>query len=232
MSKTTVTALSIVGVSVRQDSDGRFSLNDLHKAAGKHKKHSPSYFLENQKTKDIVSILETTGNPVFRKEGRNGGTYVCKELVYAYAMWISAEFHLQVIRAYDALMSGEIEKARSIAARQTLKDEYLPMTDAINTAKQLEGKTAKHYHFSNENNMIYRVLLGKTAKQFKDENSVETVRDNLTPIEQQCLISLQKANTSLIDLGYDYEHRKSELERLYQRRWFNLLVKENIALEA
>ena len=228
-----MTALSIVGVSVRQDSDGRFSLNDLHKAAGKHKKHSPSYWLTNKQTSGLVELLSDTGIPVSTKKGgSNQGTYVCKELVYAYAMWISAEFHLQVIRAYDALVSGEIEKAKSIASRQTLKDEYLPMTDAINTAKQIEGKTAKHYHFSNENNMIYRVLLGKTAKQFKDENSVESVRDNITPVEQQCLISLQKANTSLIDLGYDYEHRKSELERLYQRRWFNLLVKENIALEA
>lgn len=227
-----MTALSIVGVKVRQDSEGRFSLNDLHKAAGKHKRHSPNYFLDNQGTKDIVSALETTGNPVFKKEGRNGGTYVCKELVYSYAMWISAEFSLQVIRAYDALVSGEIEKAKAIATRQTIKDEYLPMTDAVANLKQLEGKTAKHYHFSNENNLIYRVLIGKTAKEFKAENSVESVRDSLTPVEQQALLSLQRANTSLIDLGYDYQHRKQELERLYQRLWFGKLKEEHILLEA
>lgn len=92
-----------LGTSAIRTHDGLFSLNDLHKAAGNEKRHYPSYFLVNLQTKELVTELETTGIPVVKTiEGRNGGTYACKELVIAYAAWISAKFHLKVIRVFLA----------------------------------------------------------------------------------------------------------------------------------
>lgn len=100
--------LIVADTAVQQDLDGRFSLNDLHRAAGGEDRNKPGHWLQTQQAADLVSELQTGGiPPVSKTEGRTGGTFVARELVYAYAMWISARFHLQVIRAYDALVSGQ-----------------------------------------------------------------------------------------------------------------------------
>lgn len=98
-------ALTICNTSVRQ-ADDLYSLNDLHQAAGNDAKYKPVEFLRAEPTKALLTELQKVGNShLFIKttKGRNGSTYVCKELVYAYAMWISAAFMLQVIRVFDAV---------------------------------------------------------------------------------------------------------------------------------
>ena len=109
---TDVAPLAIAGIGIRQDNQGRYCLNDLHKAAGGESRHRPSLWSENQQTQTLVAELESeAGIPalVSNHGGTNAGTFVCKELVYAYAMWISAKFHLQVIRAYDALVRQQVQ---------------------------------------------------------------------------------------------------------------------------
>jgi hypothetical protein len=108
--------LVIANIEIHQDAEGRYSLNDFHKAAGEEKSKGPSYWLETQQAKDIAQLLSDTGIPVsVKRGGSNQGTYACKELVYSYAMWISAEFHLKVVRTFDAVVSGDLHKAERIA---------------------------------------------------------------------------------------------------------------------
>ncbi len=93
-------ALTVGTVAIRQH-NGLYALNDLHKAAGGEEKHRPGYFLGLDQTQALIAELETAGIPaVSTKEGRNGGTFASRELVIAYAAWISPAFHLKVIRVF------------------------------------------------------------------------------------------------------------------------------------
>lgn len=74
-----------------QNADGRYCLNDLHKAAGAEKRHGQSHWLETEQSKALAHVLSDTVNPVsVIKEGKGQGSFVAKEMVYAYANWISA----------------------------------------------------------------------------------------------------------------------------------------------
>lgn len=109
-------AIKIDGAIIRQDQFGRYCLNDLHKASGSELKNKPSNFLQNDKTQELAHVLTDAGNPSSPniepictiRGGLHQGTYVVKELVYAYAMWISPVFHLKVIRTFDALATGKM----------------------------------------------------------------------------------------------------------------------------
>lgn len=94
--------LHLDNISIRQ-LDGLFSLNDLHVAAGNEPRHQPHDFLRIEQTKALLTELINSGdsrNYCRTVRGRNGGTYVCRELVIAYAAWINAAFHLKVLRAF------------------------------------------------------------------------------------------------------------------------------------
>ena len=96
-------------ITIGQDDEGRYCLNDVHKASGEAQKHRPKYWLENGQTQALISEAEKGGiPPVSVMPGRNGGSYVVKELVYAYAMWISPVYHLKVIRAYDRMVTDGV----------------------------------------------------------------------------------------------------------------------------
>ena len=102
MTQSTI-ALTLGNITIRQQ-NGLFSLNDLHKAAGGEAKHQPALFMRMEQTQALITeIGNSTDSQSFKtKEGRNGGTYACRELVIAYAAWISAAFHLKVIRVFLA----------------------------------------------------------------------------------------------------------------------------------
>lgn len=126
-------ALAIADTTIRQDAAGRYSLNDLHRAAGGEQRHQPRYFLANQQTIELIAELGDSGNPLsVQRGGADQGTYAAKELVYAYAMWISAAFHLKVIRAYDAMATARpADPVAALNDPATLRGLLLNYSDRV-----------------------------------------------------------------------------------------------------
>lgn len=154
--------------SIRQDEDGRYSLADLHKASGALKKHQPTNFLRVEQTQELIKEIEQVSDMSLGENnhssnmrsavkvinGGNGrGTYAVKELVYAYAMWISAKFHLMVIRAYDAMVMKLLgsKSDQALIADKTTKKERVPLKDAVN---MLVGK-AQFLNYSDAYKLIH-----------------------------------------------------------------------------
>ncbi len=119
-------ALTVAGITVRQ-MNGLYSLNDLHKASGGEEKHQPAFFARREETQALIAEICSADSQIkaletVRGRGKAQGTYACKELVIAYAAWISAAFHLKVIRVFLSVAAPQ-SAPYSVQPGQTLSEE-------------------------------------------------------------------------------------------------------------
>jgi Rha family phage regulatory protein len=99
----------------------------------------------------------------------------------------------------------------------TAKLEHPAFTDAV----MLAHEEPKHYHFSNESNMINRIVLGMDAKQFKQANGIDaktpSIRPYLTTEQIAAIVTLQRADIGLLVAIPDFQARKQALTQYYER---------------
>ena len=175
--KASIQPFAIGEVSIRQH-DGLYSLNDLHQAAGGEAKHKPSEWLRNQQAQELAQEISKAGFPALetKRGGSSPGTYACRELVIAYAAWISPAFHLKVIRVFlDVVATQTAPKpipyavlpGQTLSAEQaqTLRDMLQEAAQRLPKEKQgafmVQGWSKLKAHFKTD----YRHI---PAAQFAD----------------------------------------------------------------
>lgn len=108
-----------------------------------------------------------------------------------------------------------------IKSRLESKVEHHLFAQAIASNHQFP----KSYHFSNEYNMIYRIMFGMSGKKYKEVNGYvdgETIKEILDDQEVHRLMQLQKLDEALIAADIDYQGRKQQLTEFYK----NMLTKQ------
>ena len=142
--------------------DGLYSLKALAKASGKWETKKPSQFLRLQSTNDEIRFLSSAKSAppaIMRVEqhSKGGDTFVCRDLVYSYAQWISPEFKFLVIRTFDEL------------ANATTTEQVLDVKFKLDNASQ-DDLFTKHQQPRDKNTL--QVILECTpfqAEQFHNE---------------------------------------------------------------
>lgn len=131
-------------------------------------------------------------------------------LVMGYRGKKAAQFKEAYIKRFN-----EMEKF--IRVLVTARHEFPLLTENI----KLLHDNPKPYHFSNECDMLNRLVVGMTAKQFREANGIEkgkSIRPHLTKEQIELLDTLQKVDIGLLVSVPDYEQRKRFLEWYIAKR--------------
>jgi len=194
----------INGFDVRQNSKTLFfNANDLldiyNKTTGQNKRIQN--YLDNESTKDFLNSLAKAENQnnsnqsdleyglIETKRGKFGGTWVHPYLFIDFAMWLSSDFKVTVIRwVYDNL----------IKLRHEAGDTFKEVNEALFEAKP----NTPPFEYANEAKMINRICFG----------SCNVGQRNLATEKQLDLLKrLQVADVKLIQKGKRYYEREQEL---------------------
>ena len=125
-------------------------------------------------------------------------------LVMGYRGKKAAKFKELYIRRFN-------EMEQQIKTLVSARKEFPLLTESI----KLLHDEPKPYHFSNECDMINRLVLGMSAKQFRQANGIEkhgSIRPYLTAEQIKLLDTLQKADVGLLISVPDFEQRKQYLK--------------------
>ena len=148
-------------------------------------------------------VARTNAISLQAKAGRYGGTYAHKDIAFEFAMWISPEFKIYIVKEFQRLKSEEQKMLGWSAKRELSKINYRIHTDAImqNLIPAEVTKSQASTIYANEADVLNVAMFGQTAKQWRDANPdlKGNIRDYASVNELICLSNMESLNAVFIE---------------------------------
>ena len=166
--------------------------------------------------KDFVS--KTNAISLYAKTGRYGGTYAHKDIAFEFAMWISPEFKIYIVKEFQRLKEEELKLVGWTARRELSKINYHIHTDAIKQNLIPKEITIQQVSiiYANEADVLNVAMFGVTAKQWREANPdlKGNIRDYATINELICLSNMESLNAVFIEEGLPQSIRLQKLNQI------------------
>lgn len=168
-------------------------------------------------------IAKTDAIGIISKSGRYGGTYAHRDIAMHFAMWLSPELQLLIVKEFQRLKENEAKLINHEwdYRRFLSKVNYRLHTDAIkdiiipqyqNLPKEEEG-----YIYANEAEMLNMAVFGMTSKRWKMSNPEMvlrglSLREIATIPQLTVLANIETYNAILLKQGLSAKDRLEKLK--------------------
>ena len=163
-------------------------------------------------------VAKTNAICIQAKAGRYGGTYAHKDIAFEFAMWISPEFKIYIVKEFQRLKAEEQKQLGWDAKRELTKINYRIHTDAIkdNLIPAEITPEQKAFIYADEADMLNVAMFGKTAKQWRNDNPnlKGNMRDYATINQLICLSNMENLNSVFINDGMKQSERLEKLNKI------------------
>jgi hypothetical protein len=178
----------------------------------------------------VKELLEKTNLVCLQaKAGRYGGTYAHKDIAFEFAMWISPEFKIYIVKEFQRLKEEEQKTLGWTAKRELAKINYHIHTSAVsrNLIPKELSKEQINFIYANEADVLNVAMFGMTAKEWREINPdlKGNIRDYATINELICLSNMENLNAVFINERLPQSERLIKLNQIAIQQ---MCVLENI----
>jgi len=205
------------------------SMSSLEIAELTGKDHA-KVLIDIRKMLDELGILTSDFSTVRKVRGKEYDVFnLPKRETIILVSGYSVAMRAAIVDRWQELEAKELLEDERKVSRQQARLEAPLMTKALQDARARLGKESPPHVFSNDYDMIYRIVLGLPAKKYKAEQGIDdktNLRDVLSLEQIKAIEALQRLNQSMHELDYDFDTRKDKLHQVFMRNHAQAMIAE------